>query len=360
MNFHLANSKTYQALKGGQLIKNFSGDIKDSIAYACLLEQIQPRDEDTNEYSLMPPITSDTKAASDLERAEKILKAADRLGCREFVEPLDIVKGNAKLNMAFVANLFNTHPALSYDLDQEIIEETREVKTFRNWMNSLGVSPRVNKFNRDLADGLVLLQLYGHIKEDAVDWSKVNKPPYKSPGEHMKKRENCQYAIKVGKNLGYKIIGIDGNNLYDGDEMATLAVVWQLMRGYTLKILERISYDGKAATDPEIVSWVNSTLEKAGKSGKLKSFKDSSISTSHIVIDLIDSISPGSIDYAVVTSGESEEDKFSNAKYAVSMARKIGARVYALPEDLVEVKPKMVLTVFACLMGRGLDNVNDS
>lgn len=41
-------------------------------------------------------------------------------------------------------------------------------------------------------------------------------------------------------------------------------------------------------------------------------------------------------------------------RYAVSMARKIGARVYALPEDLVEVKPKMVMTVFACLMGRGM------
>ena len=36
------------------------------------------------------------------------------------------------------------------------------------------------------------------------------------------------------------------------------------------------------------------------------------------------------------------------------MARKIGARVYALPEDLKEVKPKMVMTVFACLMGRGM------
>uniref|UniRef100_A0A4W6DFX7 Lymphocyte cytosolic protein 1 (L-plastin) n=1 Tax=Lates calcarifer TaxID=8187 RepID=A0A4W6DFX7_LATCA len=33
---------------------------------------------------------------------------------------------------------------------------------------------------------------------------------------------------------------------------------------------------------------------------------------------------------------------------------KIGARVYALPEDLVEVKPKMVMTVFACLMARGM------
>lgn len=35
------------------------------------------------------------------------------------------------------------------------------------------------------------------------------------------------------------------------------------------------------------------------------------------------------------------------------MARKIGARVYALPEDLVEVNQKMVMTVFACLMARG-------
>lgn len=32
------------------------------------------------------------------------------------------------------------------------------------------------------------------------------------------------------------------------------------------------------------------------------------------------------------------------------MARKIGARVYALPEDITEVKPKMVMTVFACMM----------
>ena len=44
------------------------------------------------------------------------------------------------------------------------------------------------------------------------------------------------------------------------------------------------------------------------------------------------------------------QEKLGNAKYALSMARKIGARVYALPEDLAEVNPKMVLTVYACLM----------
>ena len=32
------------------------------------------------------------------------------------------------------------------------------------------------------------------------------------------------------------------------------------------------------------------------------------------------------------------------------MGRKIGARIYALPEDIAEVKQKMVMTVFACLM----------
>lgn len=40
----------------------------------------------------------------------------------------------------------------------------------------------------------------------------------------------------------------------------------------------------------------------------------------------------------------------ANAKYAISMGRKIGARIYALPEDVVEMKSKMVMTIFACLM----------
>lgn len=44
------------------------------------------------------------------------------------------------------------------------------------------------------------------------------------------------------------------------------------------------------------------------------------------------------------------QEKLANAKYAISLSRKAGARVYALPEDITEVKPKMVMTVFACLM----------
>ena len=57
-----------------------------------------------------------------INRAESMLQSADRLGCREFVTPKDIVKGHVKLNMAFVANLFNTHPALKkVEIDEDLI-----------------------------------------------------------------------------------------------------------------------------------------------------------------------------------------------------------------------------------------------
>uniref|UniRef100_H2ZFT5 Uncharacterized protein n=1 Tax=Ciona savignyi TaxID=51511 RepID=H2ZFT5_CIOSA len=357
MNYHLANSAKYQAKTGGKKIKNFNADIKDSIAYACLLEQIQPVDEETNQYELMPPITATIEVKSNTDRAERMLEEADRMNCREFVTAKDIVKGNTKLNMAFVANLFNTHPALVARDIEEIEEEDREVKTFRNWMNSLGVSPRVNKFTRDLNDGLVLLQLYQQVAgPDCVDWSKVTQPPYKPPAQ-FKKRANCQYAIDLAKTLGFKIVNIDGNDIFNEQRKLTLAVVWQVMRAYTFKILERISEDGSKIKDQEIMDWVNQKLESSGKESRLVSFKDSSISSSLVVIDLIDAIVPGSINYEVVTPGVEEEDMRSNAKYAISMARKIGSRIYALPEDLVDRNAKMVLTIFACLMGRGMDQV---
>lgn len=56
----------------------------------------------------------------DLKRAECMLDQADRLGCRQFVMPTDVVRGNPKLNLAFVANLFNKYPALKKPENQDI------------------------------------------------------------------------------------------------------------------------------------------------------------------------------------------------------------------------------------------------
>ncbi|PKU33681.1 plastin-3 isoform x2 [Limosa lapponica baueri] len=127
----------------------------------------------------------------DLRRAEYMLQQADRLGCRQFVTPADVVSGNPKLNLAFVANLFNK---------------------------------------------------------------------------------------------------------------------------YTLNVLEDLG-DGQKANDDIIVSWVNQTLKEAGKSTSIQNFKDKTISTSLAVVDLIDAIQPGCINYDLVKTGQlSEDDKQNNAK----------------------------------------------
>ncbi|XP_048883294.1 plastin-3 [Brienomyrus brachyistius] len=354
-NFHLENA-------GWSKINNFSSDIKDSRAYFHLLNQIAPKGtkEDVPRIDIS---MAGFNEKDDLKRAEYMLQEADRLGCRQFVTPADVVSGNPKLNLAFVANLFNKYPALvkpeNQDIDWRLLEgETREERTFRNWMNSLGVNPHVNHLYGDLQDALVILQLYEKIKVP-VDWNnKVNKPPYPKIGANMKKLENCNYAVDLGKKEAkFSLVGIGGQDLNDGNPTLTLALVWQLMRRYTLNVLEDLGH-GEKANDEIIVNWVNKTLAEAGKKTKIVNFKDREISTSLPVVDLIDAIQPGSISYDLVKTGSlSEEDKLDNAKYAVSMARKIGARVYALPEDLMEVKPKMVMTVFACLMGRGMKKV---
>ena len=152
-NYHLAQAGHPRR------VHNFSKDISDSECYTVLLEQIAPPEAGVDRSPLQE---------KDLEkRAEAMLGQAAKIGCRKFVRPNNVVKGHARLNLAFVANLFNNYPALKEpeeglpDFDLGDFGETREERTFRNWMNSLGVDPFVNNLYNDLCDGLVLLQVSG-------------------------------------------------------------------------------------------------------------------------------------------------------------------------------------------------------
>nr|XP_035952230.1 plastin-1 isoform X1 [Halichoerus grypus] len=353
VNYHLTNA-------GWRTIKNFSQDIKDSRAYFHLLNQIAPKGDRGDEPAISIDL-SGFNEKNDLKRAGFMLQEADKLGCKQFVTPADVVSGNPKLNLAFVANLFNTYPCLhkpDNDIDMNLLEgESKEERTFRNWMNSLGVNPYINHLYSDLADALVVFQLYEMIRVP-VNWSQVNKPPYPALGGNMKKIENCNYAVELGKNEAkFSLVGIAGQDLNEGNPTLTLALVWQLMRRYTLNVLSDLG-EGEKVNDEIIIKWVNQTLKSAKKNTSISNFKDKSISTSLPVLDLIDAIAPNAVRQEMIKRDNlSEEDKLNNAKYAISVARKIGARIYALPDDLVEVKPKMVMTVFACLMGKGLNRI---
>jgi len=64
---------------------------------------------------------------------------------------------------------------------------------------------------------------------------------------------------------------------------------------------------------------------------------------------LLNAIKPGIVNYELLTSATTgnqylilDDEAKLNAKYAVSIARKLGATIFVLPEDIIEVKPKMV------------------
>ncbi|KAF9899781.1 fimbrin [Lobosporangium transversale] len=59
---------------------------------------------------------------------------------------------------------------------------------------------------------------------------------------------------------------------------------------------------------------------------------------------------PGSVDYTMLTRGSTLEDAKMNAKYAISVARKIGAVIFVLPEDIIECRAKLILTFIGSLM----------
>ena len=77
-------------------------------------------------------------------------------------------------------------------------------------------------------------------------------------------------------------------------------------------------------------------MSEGGKDVQISSYKDRSIKTALPLLHLIDTIKPGVINWSLIDK-EGSQANLDNAKYCVAIARKIGAPVYALPEDISEV-----------------------
>lgn len=67
-------------------------------------------------------------------------------------------------------------------------------------------------------------------------------------------------------------------------------------------------------------------------------------------MDLLAAVEPRCINLAMVTPGASQHERELNAKYVISIARKLGCCIFLLWEDIVEVNAKMVLVFVASLM----------
>lgn len=342
-NYHLKNAGWQRR------VANFSKDVSDGENYTVLLNQLKP-----DECSRAP-----LQEQSLPQRAEMILQNADRIGCRKYLTPGSMISGNPRLNLAFVANLFNNWPGLAPLEEAEApppiedfdAEGEREARVFTLWLNSLDVDPAVNNLFEDLKDGLAILQAFDKIIPGSVAWRRVSR---KQPLSRFKAVENTNYAVDLAVANKMHIVGIQGSDIVDGKRTLVLGLVWQLMRLNIDRTLASLSKDGKGVTDSQILKWANDKVAAAGKTSRMRSFKDHSLSSALFLLDLLDAIKPGYVDYNLVHSPPKEyEESRLNAKLAISIARKMNCLIFLVPEDIVDVRGRLITTFVASLMTLG-------
>ncbi|AET39342.1 fimbrin Ecym_4278 [Eremothecium cymbalariae DBVPG len=341
-NYHLNNAGWHRT------VGNFSNDVSDGENYTILLNQLAP-----DLCSKYPLQTGDA-----LQRAEQVLENAEKLNCRKYLTPKSLVAGNPKLNLAFVANLFNNHPGLEPinenekpEIEEFDAEGEREARVFTLWLNSLDVDPPVVSLFEDLKDGLVLLQAYDKVIPGAVNAKFINhKSSNVAELSRFKSLENTNYAVDLGKSKGFSLVGIEGSDIVDGNKLLTLGLVWQLMRKNIINTMSSLASSGRDMSDAQILKWANDQITKGGKTNTVRSFQDSSLSNAHFLLDVLNGLAPGYVDYELVTPGKTEEQRYANAKLAISIARKIGALIWLVPEDINEVRSRLILTFVASLM----------
>lgn len=271
-NYHLAKAGV------SDRVKNFSSDLKVRVlcyhppTHIILLHNLTPSTylchtpQDGSKYvtllnSIAPECIGKAVAGTPEKRATTVIGAAkvwvshtrhtphppppqpltpfaahlivlvQSIGVPVIIKPKDITNGDKNLNLAFVAEIFNTRTGLEEvsEAEQKSLADllgdeddatSREERVFRQWINSLHLDDmHIENVFDDLNNGLNLLKAIDAVEPGTVKWKKVNK---KVPMMKFKKGENCQYAVKLGKDLGFSLVGIGGTNIMDGDKKPIL------------------------------------------------------------------------------------------------------------------------------------------
>lgn len=275
-------------------LNNFSSDIKDSEKYTILLNQLDPKQCDKSALQ-----------ENDLaKKAQKVIENAKKLGANSYVTPEDIKNGNEKLNLLFTAEIFNNFHGLDDLTEKEVeayesaklinddVEGTREERTFRMWINSMGLEDTyVNNLYEDVRSGVLLLKVIEKVKPGCVSWKKVDM----NPKNKFSKVVNCNEAIDACKKIPLSIVSTAGPDIHEPNKKLVLGVVWQLMRESTLKILGNKS-------ENDIIAWANTM---ATIDPPLKSFNDKRLKDSLFFIDIMSKMEPRAIDWDLVKKGKS-------------------------------------------------------
>ena len=280
------------------------------------------------------------------KRAEMVLNNAKKLDVECYIEPNDITSGNENLNKLFVAQIFNKCPGLEATENEKIeaaklieddTEGSREERSFRMWINSLDLEGiKLNNLYEDSKTGILLLKMEDKVTKGCVNWKNVDL----KCSNVFKVGVNCQEVVDAAKRSGYSVVGIGSQDIREGNKKYILAIVWQIMRKHTLQVIGD-------KTEEELVNWANGRVPDEYK---IKNLKDKSLKNSLYFIEVMKTIEPRVINWDIVVKDkDDDESRENNAKYAISIARKLGATVFMTWEDITEIKEKMLLTFLASI-----------
>ena len=283
-------------------------------------------------------------------RAAMMIASSKAMGVPDIVRPKDILSGNTKVNTLFCAQIFNTKHGLTLS-DEEYeaagmidddVEGSAEERTFRLWINSLGIEGvHCDNLYDDCRDGLMLLKVIHKIDPNVVDWKKATE----NVRQDFDRNGNNNEALAAAKKLGPKFIGLGGTDLTKGDKKNVLAIVWQIVRIHYISII-----GGK--TEKDLVNWANELV--GDKHAPIKDLKDKSMSDSMFMIHLCAKIEPRAVNWDIVQQIPEEDDggeaAKNNAKYLISIARKLGAVIFCIWENIVNVDLKQMFIMICTLM----------
>ena len=326
MNFHLAKA-------GQDPISNLGRDLADARKCLYVLNQLDP------EHCSLEALDE----GDEVTRAAKMIANSKAMGVEDVIGPEDLVKGNGKVNSVFVAAMFNCKHGLQELTAEEFeaaglidddIEGTKEERVYRLWINSMQIENCfVENLFEEIRDGLVILRVCDRVWPGSVDWSK----PKLACKNIFDRSHNAQLAEEAMRTMGVKMVGVGAQDITDGHKKNILAMIWQVMRIHYLKIIG-------SKTDKDLLAWVNSVVNL---DQPLTSFRDAQFADGRVLIKLAGAIEPRIINWELVTPGQTDEEKEMNAKYAISIARKLGAIIFMVWDDIPRVNQKMLL-IFTC------------
>jgi hypothetical protein len=100
-------------------------------------------------------------------------------------------------------------------------------------------------------------------------------------------------------------------------------------------------------SEQDLIAWANSC--KGNESRQIKNLKDKNLEDGIFLINLTAAVEPRIVNWELVRDSPVSDDMMMNAKYAISIARKLGAVIFLVWEDVVELNQKMMLIFIASL-----------